>query len=183
MHRKRNNTYQSCRIHPSVMVGDYDECSKCKELRLNTKKQTSNRKDIKIKNTTTKKTLHSEKQSKLNKYARRMRNAKTPSEKKFERLLKNVGVKFKSQKIVAPNEKNHGGYILDFYVKHPYRICFEIDGEYHNNRLEKDKYRDNWLWDNMQIRTIRLKNNEVNTLTVNDLHNMINEFKVYNSKN
>lgn len=179
---KRNSTYQSCRIHPLSMVGDYDECAECKKIRIAAKKRIDIRNNKKINNVIGVKTPHAEKHSKLNRYARRMRNTKTPSEMKFESLLKNMRVKFKSQKIVVPNEKNHGGYILDFYVKHPYRICFEIDGEYHITRLEKDTYRDKWLWDNRQIRTIRLTNDEVTGLNENDLRSMLNEFKVYNSK-
>jgi very-short-patch-repair endonuclease len=117
------------------------------------------------------------KQSKLHRYSKSLKKNRTKEELLFESLLKKVRVKFKAQKIIVPYEDNHGGYVLDFYIKHPYRLCIEIDGYYHNSRTEKDAYRDKWLLENRNIRTIRIKNDEVYNMTVSDIHSILNLLK------
>ena len=46
------------------------------------------------------------------------------------------------------------------YTK-PYKIIFEIDGAYHNERKDKDMARDLFFLHNRGIKTIRFTNEEV----------------------
>jgi very-short-patch-repair endonuclease len=47
-----------------------------------------------------------------------------------------------------------GPYVLDFYCPEC-RLCIEIDGEFHAEREDRDKIRDDWLKDH-GIATLRI---------------------------
>ena len=66
-----------------------------------------------------------------------------------------------------------GHYILDFY-SHKFKLCIEVDGEYHNSKEQqlKDKERDNFLEFN-DIVVIRFTNEEI----FNDIEGVIHEIK------
>jgi very-short-patch-repair endonuclease len=85
-----------------------------------------------------------------------LRNALTPQELKLWMLLRNenLGCKFRRQQGVGP-------YIVDFYCKEK-KLIIEIDGSQHQNAIEYDKTRDQYL-EKLGFVVIRFWNNEINT--------------------
>ena len=87
--------------------------------------------------------------------SRELRQNGTPAEKTLWKMLKNkqvCGLRFRRQVII-------GDHILDFYCP-DLRIAIELDGDYHYHgaKPEIDHFRDNDLWYNHNIRTLRFEN-------------------------
>jgi very-short-patch-repair endonuclease len=87
---------------------------------------------------------------------KKLRKEITPQELKLWALLrnKNLGCKFRRQQGVGP-------YIVDFYCKEK-KLIIEIDGSQHQNAVEYDKTRDQYL-EKLGFTVIRFWNNEINT--------------------
>ena len=49
-------------------------------------------------------------------------------------------------------------FIVDFYIKRRHRLCLEIDGKYHEDRVAYDEGRDWFLKTVRNVRVVRLKN-------------------------
>lgn len=91
----------------------------------------------------------------------------TNSELIFKKRLENLNIKYMFQKgFIVGN----GFYIADFYLPKPYKTIIEIDGEYHlsEKQIEYDKRRDLYF-KNRRIKTIRIKNEDVETFDLNFL--------------
>ena len=90
----------------------------------------------------------------LKKYRRKLRNNATPPEVIFWGIVRNkqMGVKFRRQYSV-------GYYILDFYCP-SLKLNVEIDGVYHEGRVEEDFKRDVFL-NECGIKVIRFSAYEV----------------------
>jgi len=87
-------------------------------------------------------------------YARRMRQAPTPAERKLWQALRKrqaTGLKFRRQMPLGP-------FIVDFYCSTP-RIVVELDGVSHIDS-ESDAARDAWMLE-QGIRVIRFSNHEI----------------------
>lgn len=82
---------------------------------------------------------YSETQSLLTKRANRLRNNQTKAEIKMQEILKELKVRFKSQKVVYKDGQLR---IFDFYLIGR-RIVIEVDGGYHD--AVKDSYKDMYL--------------------------------------
>ena len=69
-----------------------------------------------------------------------------------------------------------GPYILDFYCP-KIRLAIEVDGSQHDEALEYDKEREDYLL-GLEIKTIRYKNNEV----MNNMRHVIEDIRKYINK-
>jgi very-short-patch-repair endonuclease len=90
----------------------------------------------------------------------------TPSELKFQKILKSLNIKYQFQKgFYAGNFS----CVVDFYIKNM-NICIEIDGGYHTTpeQIKKDKYKDNYLR-SRGFNIVRFTNKEVSTLTPEEI--------------
>jgi very-short-patch-repair endonuclease len=95
--------------------------------------------------------------SRLNKFARDLRNNMTDAEWRLWNRIKKRQVKnqhFLRQKII-------GNYIVDFYC-HKAKLIIELDGGQHYSKLgmKKDKLRDKFL-NNLGIRVLRFSDRDV----------------------
>jgi very-short-patch-repair endonuclease len=100
----------------------------------------------------------------------------TPSEKKVFELLTKIGIDFFFQKGFI----SKGGFcIVDFYLPRPYRICIEIDGGYHNTEKQqrRDYCRENYLSGKRKLKILRIKNEDVVTMTASKLFMKIQNCK------
>lgn len=90
----------------------------------------------------------------ITKYAKQKRQSPTKAEKVFKHKLLKWGIKFRSQRPI-------GKYIVDFLI-FDRKLIIEIDGEYHNKKLQKkqDKMREKYL-KSMGFKIIRISNNKV----------------------
>lgn len=84
-----------------------------------------------------------------------LRNALTPQELKLWALLRNenLGCKFRRQQGIGP-------YIVDFYCKEK-KLIIEIDGSQHQNNIDYDKKRDQYL-EQFGFTVLRFWNDDVN---------------------
>lgn len=108
-----------------------------------------------------------DKQKTLYNRIRSLRKRATPSEVYMDELLKESGIKYIFQKGFI----NGNGYVIvDFYFPKPYKICLEIDGEYHLTpfQIAKDKWRTNYL-NNRGFRVIRISNEECMKMDIEKL--------------
>ena len=72
---------------------------------------------------------------KLVRFRKELLNRKTKAELAFEGILKELGVKFRDQRVLVG-----ANAITDYYI--PYlRMCYEVDGKYHEFRQAYDKRR------------------------------------------
>ncbi len=110
-----------------------------------------------MKKQNSKKPMHYQAHDYLFSKAKEMRDSPTPAEKKLWEYLKRKrmgGFKFRRQHPV-------GRYIVDFYC-HAQKLVIEIDGDYHNVKLqewedtERSKNLEEW-----GLRIIRFSNQEV----------------------
>lgn len=100
-------------------------------------------------------TKHLTRSVKLGIYSKELTNRKTPAEIAFEKILNDLGYLFESQKVML-----NSSAIVDYYV--PYlKVAFEIDGEYHNHRKDKDAERSKKIRMKDGVRIIRFTNREV----------------------
>lgn len=107
-----------------------------------------------------------EKQKLLFKYSQQLRKNPTEAELKFKSRLDSLGIKYIFQKCFI---QGNNFCIVDFYLPKPYKICIEIDGEYHETveQKRKDYYRDKYLTEERRFKVIRIKNSEVDTFDFN----------------
>ena len=98
------------------------------------------------------------KQKRLFIYQKENRNKLTESEKCISNLLDALKIKYISQKGFISGEYF---YLIDFYLPKPYKICIEVDGEYHETEEQKikDKYKDKYLL-SRNFKILRIKNKE-----------------------
>lgn len=108
-----------------------------------------------------------------NQYADELRGRLTKAEKYFKKLLIQVGINFKTQKIVY---KEKGFYISDFFIQSK-NLHIELDGGYHNTpeQMEKDKERDEFLTKSGYL-VWRMTNDDAFLLTVDTLRDKLAEY-------
>jgi len=82
----------------------------------------------------------------------------TDAELKFESILKKHNIKYRSQKGFFIGNSYR---IVDFYIPHPIKVAIEIDGIYHNNTKSYDFKKDTLLFEERDIKTVRLTNDFV----------------------
>ena len=89
-----------------------------------------------------------------------LRSRATPSEKMFRGILNDLKIKYIFQKGFMAGDFY---CIVDFYLPKPHKICFEIDGGYHNTseQKKKDFAKDYYLTKKRHFRVIRFTNDEV----------------------
>jgi cyclase len=99
-------------------------------------------------------------------YAKRLRKAPTEAEALLWNVLnkKQLGIKFRRQHPIY-------NYIADFYC-HELKLVIEVDGKYHNEQKEYDRYRSNDLTE-FGIKVVRFTNDQV----LNDIENVLNIIK------
>lgn len=114
------------------------------------------------------------KQYLLFKYQKENLNKLTKYEKQFEILLNSINIKYIPQKGFF---NNNSFYLIDFYIPKPYKICFEIDGEYHKNQIKYDKERDNFLINIRKFNVIHLPNHIIPSLTKKNIISILSETK------
>jgi very-short-patch-repair endonuclease len=96
-------------------------------------------------------------QRRNNKYRNELKNKATKQELIFKNYLEEKRIKFIFQKgFLKPFHR-----IVDFYIKR-YRLIVEIDGGYHKDIAEKDKYKDK-TW--RRFKTLRILNEQVDNGT------------------
>ena len=61
--------------------------------------------------------------------AKKMANQMTKPEREFEKLMKEMGIKYVAQKII-------GGFIYDFYLP-DHKMLVEVDGDYYHGHPDK----------------------------------------------
>ncbi len=95
----------------------------------------------------------------LEEYSEELKKNTTPSEKILRKLLKELNIKFVFQKHIT--YKKGVSYIMDFYLPMT-KTCIEVDGGYHNTKLQEDKdlIRTSNL-NKMKVEVIRFTNDEV----------------------
>lgn len=88
----------------------------------------------------------------------------TTSELLFKKRLEELNIRFFFQKGFIAGDFY---CIADFYIPIPYKICIEIDGGYHDTleQKKKDWARDNYMA-SRKVHTIRIKNEDVNTIDI-----------------
>jgi very-short-patch-repair endonuclease len=82
--------------------------------------------------------------------AKSLRKNMSNSERKLWRRIRNqaLGFRVRRQYPVGP-------YFLDFFV-HEAKLCIEVDGELHQDRMDRDLKRDKYL-SGLGIETIRIR--------------------------
>ena len=104
---------------------------------------------------------------KIKEYQRKHRDNPTFAEKSFENILNKLEIPFESQKIVRVdkgNSKEHDykWFIVDFYIRHPYKVVVEIDGGSHNSKIAYDDTREDLITQKKPFWSIwRFSNDEV----------------------
>lgn len=102
-------------------------------------------------------------------YLKVLRNRPTRSEKDIQRLLNELGVKYIFQKgFVKPFHR-----IVDFYLPRPHRIIIEVDGKIHDSLVWKDNSKDSKFKIYRGMKTLRIKNEDTNTMTALELKKLI----------
>ena len=104
----------------------------------------------------------------LHKRALEMREVPTPAEKEFASLLKQHGINFYSQMVIAP-------YIADFVIG---KLIIEIDGSVHSKQREYDAKRTKFL-KQAGYRVWRVQNKDVSRFDFNRLKSKINPVKLF----
>lgn len=98
---------------------------------------------------------HLLKSQKLEIYRKELLNKKTSAEIAFEKILNELSVIYEAQKILLG-----ANAITDYYV--PYlKMCYEIDGEYHNFIQSKDCKRSRRIRNLHHIGIKRIENKDV----------------------
>lgn len=109
----------------------------------------------------------------VRKFARELRSDMTASETKLWEFLKTKpnGFKFRRQ-------HPFNLYVLDFYC-HALRFAIEIDGEYHNTRIQKEKDRERTVdIKKYQVEVYRFSDKQVMEefeKTTREINNIIND--------
>lgn len=92
----------------------------------------------------------------------------TPSELRFMAILDKIGVDYCFQKGFIQGENF---CIVDFYIPKPHKLCIEIDGGYHKakKQVSRDFNRTFYLEQQRKFRVVRFTNEEVDTLTQDEV--------------
>lgn len=104
-----------------------------------------------------------DKQKTLFQRLKKLRNNPTIAELQVKFFLDHLKVKYIFQKgFISGNAY----VIVDFYLPKPYKICIEVDGEYHlsKQQIQKDKWKDNYL-KNRGFKVVRIKNCDTDSLS------------------
>ncbi len=98
----------------------------------------------------------------LTRYSKRMRHRPTKPESLIYNTLCRLfpDLKIERQTIVIIEKK---GYILDIYIPSR-KLCFEVDGDNHLWQKEYDLIRDEKVLKLLGIKTLRIKNKDVNNI-------------------
>ena len=115
------------------------------------------------------------KQSLCSKRRNRLLKKITQHEIEFSSILKALNVRFIPQKGFISG-KNF--CIVDFYLP-DYKICVEIDGEYHNrpSQIERDRNKDYYLSKQRKFSVLHIKNESLKSLNNNDLFQLLKDLK------
>jgi cyclase len=102
-----------------------------------------------------------------------LRKNATPSELKFKQLLDDAKIEYVFQKPLLTTYKY---YIVDFWFK-KHLLIIEIDGSVHNNldQVKKDIFKDKYITEKRGFRIIRLTNEQVNNMSVEDVKKIVRE--------
>lgn len=102
-----------------------------------------------------------EKQKTLFERQKKLRDNPTPAEVIFMQRLLDYNIDFIFQKCFIAKDYY---CIVDFYLPKPFKVVFEIDGDYHDSteQKKKDYARDIYLRDVRGFSVIRIKNEDVN---------------------
>ena len=100
-----------------------------------------------------------------NKYKTELLNRLTPSEKKFNTILREASkvipsLNYKQQYVWRKSSNSRHFFIVDFLIKSPVKIAIEIDGGYHSTQRIHDQFRDSQLAKD-GISTYRFTNEQV----------------------
>ena len=108
-----------------------------------------------------------DKQKTLFERVKSLRENATKAELYFKSLLDQTTIKYIFQKAFIQGDAY---VIVDFYLPKPYKLCIEIDGEYHDSesQKQKDQWKDRYL-KSRKLKIIRLKNHEVYDLNLETL--------------
>lgn len=106
-----------------------------------------------------------EKQRTVFERQRNLRTNPTFSELLFKQRLEELGVNFIFQKCFIAADYY---CIVDFYLPKPYKIVFEIDGDYHDTMEQKikDARKDYYLTKVRKFKVVRIKNKDVGTFNI-----------------
>lgn len=116
-----------------------------------------------------------DKQKTLFERIKRLRNNPTNSETIFKEKLEIAGIDFVFQKSFI---KDNYYCIVDFYLPKPYKICIEIDGEYHFNEPQKvkDGRKDEYL-KSRNFKVLRITNEVAETFDSERIFDYINSLR------
>jgi len=113
-----------------------------------------------------------EKQATLFGRLKDLKSRPTKYELRIKELLEQLGIKFIFQKGFI-----NGDYycIVDFYLPKPYKICIEVDGEYHftDDMRKRDARKDSYLR-SRNFNVMRIRNEFANTIEPSQLLELIN---------
>lgn len=117
-----------------------------------------------------------EKQRRNHKFIKDLRNNKTPAEKTLEKKLDAINLDYISQKGFIQG-KNH--VIVDIYIPHPYKVCIEVDGKYHQEPRQKrrDRAKETYL-ESRGFNILRISNETAERLSHQELLRKLKELAV-----
>lgn len=90
----------------------------------------------------------------------------TPAEAHVIHLLDLLGEKYIFEKGLLTEDKF---YIVDFYFPKPRKLCVEVDGKYHDDRLAYDEHRDSFIRDKRKMNMVRITNEQAMDLDLDGL--------------
>lgn len=95
-----------------------------------------------------------------NVFRKRLISNPTVYETKFKKLLDEINIRYMFQKGFIKGDLH---CIVDFYLPKPYKLCIEIDGEYHNelSQVAKDINRNKYLGGFREFTVLHFTNKEV----------------------
>jgi very-short-patch-repair endonuclease len=82
----------------------------------------------------------------------------TPAERAFATILDNLELQYERERCLSCDA---GDYFIDFLIREPMKIAFEIDGGVHKNQQNYDAQRDLALMAAYKIPIVRFTNEEV----------------------
>ena len=83
----------------------------------------------------------------------------TDAVQKIAKQLTDAGIPFKREKVFYAGHRH--GFLVDFYLPRPYKLCVEVDGGYHERHKSYDADRDEYLTRQRHLRVARFTNAEV----------------------
>lgn len=118
---------------------------------------------------------NSKKQPYLFKFKKENINNMTYAEHCFKQKLDILNIKYMAQKGFM-NDKSF--YLIDFYLPKPYKLCIEIDGEYHNTKIQKknDAIKDHYLTSIRGFKILRFTNSTALSISIPDLKTIIGSY-------